>query len=606
MQTRKELKQKAKHNLKKHYLIFAALCLIAGFIGSEFNSSLTFITSTNEEADTADMSSSAIIGPKLGITDVIADVFSGNLEEGNRKASVLRADIVEQSKESGDPVFGRSRGVLSSLINSITSGSLLVNIAMALQSIFRSHNTMLAILIVLGMLVFCGGWFLTINVYPVISRRMFMEGRCYDNLHVHRSLFLLKIKRWIHAAATMLLSRIYLFLWSFTIIGGIIKHYSYYMVPYIVAENPDIPSRAAIKLSRQMMKGHKLECFVHTLTFIGWDLLGSITLGLVNILFTNPYKVAFFTEYYVQLRQLAKDDPIENSHLLNDDYLYVRAERKDLERVYSDVIAVTSQPKTSLNELKGIQRLFADVFGVTFRSSKQEQAYRRDQARRIRVAREIEALDGKVYPTRLSPFPSSQKREWIGSVHYIRHYSIWSIIMIFFILAFIGWLWEVSLHLITNGEFVNRGVLHGPWLPIYGTGSVLILLLLNKLRKYPLLEFISATALCGCVEYFTAYYLEMTHNGQKWWDYTGYYLNLDGRICAEGLLTFGIGGMLIVYVLAPILDNLIQKISRNILIPLCAALIILYSCDQLYSSEHPNTGKGITDYAFLITYYLEI
>lgn len=282
---------------------------------------------------------------------------------------------------------------------------------------------MLAILIVLGMLVFCGGWFLTINVYPVISRRMFMEGRCYDNLHVHRSLFLLKIKRWIHAAATMLLSRIYLFLWSFTIIGGIIKRYSYYMVPYIVAENPDIPSRAAIQLSRQMMKGHKLECFVHTLTFIGWDLLGSITLGLANILFTNPYKVAFFTEYYVQLRQLAKDDPIENSHLLNDDYLYVRAARKDLEKVYSDVIAVTSQQKTSLNELKGIQRLIADVFGVTFRSSKQEQAYRRDQARRIRVAREIEALDGKVYPTRLSPFPSSQNEN--GSAAY----TIYAIIL---------------------------------------------------------------------------------------------------------------------------------------------------------------------------------
>ena len=256
--------------------------------------------------------------------------------------------------------------------------------------------------------------------------------------------------------------------------------------------------------------------------------------------------------------------------------------------------------------MKGIQKFIADIFGVTFRSSKKEQAYRQDQARRIRVAREIEALESKAYPTRLSPFPSDEKREWIGSVHYIRHYSVWSVIMIFFTLAFIGWLWEVSLHLITDGEFVNRGVLHGPWLPIYGTGSVLILLLLNKLRKYPMLEFISATVLCGCVEYFTAYHLEMTHNGQKWWDYTGYYLNLDGRICAEGLLTFGLGGMLIVYVLAPILDNLIQKISRNILIPLCAALIILYSCDQLYSSKHPNTGKGITDYSASVTYHLEI
>ena len=606
MQTRKSLKQQAKLNLKKHYLIFAALCLIAGFIGSEFNSSLTIISSTNSEAAPSDVSSETVIGPKLGMGDVIADILSGNLEEGSQKASSLTASIVEQSKENGNPVLGRSRGVFSSLINSVTSGSLLVNIAMAVQSIIKSHNATVAILILFGALIFCGGWFLTINVYPVISRRMFLEGRCYDEVHVYRSLFLLKIKRWIRAASTMLLYRIFQYLWWITIIGGIIKHYSYYMVPYIVAENPDIPPRTAIRLSCRMMKGHKWECFVHTLTFIGWNILGFATLGLSNILFTNPYKVAFFTEYYAQLRQLAKDNQIENSHLLNDDYLYRKADRESLERVYSDVAAATAQQAAKLTELKGIQKFIADVFGVTFHSSKKEQAYRQDQARRIRVAREIEALESKAYPTRLSPFPSDEKREWIGSVHYIRHYSVWSVIMIFFTLAFIGWLWEVSLHLITDGEFVNRGVLHGPWLPIYGTGSVLILLLLNKLRKYPMLEFISATVLCGCVEYFTAYHLEMTHNGQKWWDYTGYYLNLDGRICAEGLLTFGLGGMLIVYVLAPILDNLIQKISRNILIPLCAALIILYSCDQLYSSKHPNTGKGITDYSASVTYHLEI
>ena len=55
--------------------------------------------------------------------------------------------------------------------------------------------------------------------------------------------------------------------------------------------------------------------------------------------------------------------------------------------------------------------------------------------------------------------------------------------------------------------------------------------------------------LCGVVEYFTSYYLEVTQ-GKKWWDYSGYFLNLNGRICAEGLLVFGVGGMAIVYALA--------------------------------------------------------
>lgn len=271
---------------------------------------------------------------------------------------------------------------------------------------------------------------------------------------------------------------------------------------------------------------------------------------------------------------------------------------KTLANTYPDIIAAASQPQITLSDLKGFQKFIADTFGVTFRRSKAEQAYEKDQARVTRIGREIAAAEGRVYPTRLSPFPSDAKREWIGTVHYIRHYSIWSIIVIFFALSFIGWIWEVSLHMITYGEFVNRGVLFGPWLPIYGTGSVLILLLLNKFRKNPPLEFISAITVCGLVEYFTGYYLEITHNGQRWWDYTGYYLNLHGRICAEGLLTFGLGGMLIVYVLAPVLDNLIQRISHRILIPLCVALIILFTCDECYSATHPNTGTGITDYAF--------
>ena len=52
-----------------------------------------------------------------------------------------------------------------------------------------------------------------------------------------------------------------------------------------------------------------------------------------------------------------------------------------------------------------------------------------------------------------------------------------------------GWLWEVGMHLVSYGEFVNRGALHGPWLPIYGTGAVLILTVLNRFRKNPALEF---------------------------------------------------------------------------------------------------------------------
>ena len=79
----------------------------------------------------------------------------------------------------------------------------------------------------------------------------------------------------------------------------------------------------------------------------------------------------------------------------------------------------------------------------------------------------------------------------------LRDYNIWSLILMFFIFSCIGWLWEVSLHLITDGVFVNRGAMHGPWLPIYGSGGILILTLLKKFRDKPYLCFILIFVLCG-------------------------------------------------------------------------------------------------------------
>lgn len=67
--------------------------------------------------------------------------------------------------------------------------------------------------------------------------------------------------------------------------------------------------------------------------------------------------------------------------------------------------------------------------------------------------------------------------------------KILNYILFFFVCAFIGWIWEIILTLIQTGNIVNRGVLHGPWLPIYGFGGVGILLLVGHLRKYPPLVF---------------------------------------------------------------------------------------------------------------------
>ena len=123
----------------------------------------------------------------------------------------------------------------------------------------------------------------------------------------------------------------------------------------------------------------------------------------------------------------------------------------------------------------------------------------------------------------------------------------------------------------------------------------LILILLKKFRSKPLLNFLCILIVCGILEYSTSYIMEM-NTGLKWWDYSGYFLNLNGRICAEGLMVFGIGGMGFIYILAPVFDNLIRKIKPAVTKIVCIFLLIVFFIDMVYSHFYPNTGEGITDY----------
>ena len=181
----------------------------------------------------------------------------------------------------------------------------------------------------------------------------------------------------------------------------------------------------------------------------------------------------------------------------------------------------------------------------------------------------------------------------IAEIGYQRTYSASSLILLFFIFSGMGWIWEVILHIIEDGMIINRGVLAGPWLPIYGAGGILILLLLKKWRRQPFHLFGMVMLLCGTIEYFTSVMLEMLF-GVRWWDYSDMLFQLRGRVCLEGLTIFGFGGLFIVYAAAPFLDNRIQKLSTQKRRILCMLLLLLFTGDLLYSFLNPNMGFGIT------------
>ena len=183
----------------------------------------------------------------------------------------------------------------------------------------------------------------------------------------------------------------------------------------------------------------------------------------------------------------------------------------------------------------------------------------------------------------------------IFNINYERDYSIITYILIFFVFSFIGWLWEALLHIFLYDDFVNRGVLYGPYLPIYGVGGVLILILFKKYRNNPFKVFIYSFFLCGIVEYMTGWFFE-TFMHVKYWDYSEYILNIQGRICLWVLAFFGIGGLFFTYILAPLLDDLFKKIKTNIKKIIVIILLSIFSIDLLYSVfVEPNSGAGITE-----------
>ena len=593
---RQGIKKKARKVVKSHYLLLVVLCLIAVMYGTEFSyvKDMTdglhsLITGQEVESGEKDVTLSNVTGGKK----VYEDLTKNDLEAGKEDA-----DKQMQEYEEGElgGIVGRQRGNLAPIVNVVSSGRLYVILVEGLRTIFDSSSSVATgIFIVLSMILSAFVWIFIKNMYQVVLRRAFLESRLYEKLPVGHLLHFKTAKRWKRTAMTLFLTEAFYVLWSFTIVGGIIKRYSYFLVPYIAAENPDIKPREAINLSRRMMNGHKWECFKIEFSFIGWMLLGFATFGGVELFYSLPYRIATFTEYYSVLRERAKAEGVEGTERLNDIYLFEKAEESFLRASYPDV----EEQKKYIDEhritLTGVHGWLVRNMGLWIGHTDQLADYEDLDSRRVQIAEERAAIKGRVYPQRLNPLMDSNATLEIRKLRYVRPYTIWSLILAFIFFSFIGWLWEVSLHLIKDGVLVNRGVFHGPWLPIYGGGLVMILIVLARFRKKPQVEIALIVVLCGIVEYFTSLFLELSA-GMRWWDYTGYFLNLNGRICAEGLLVFALGGAAVVYLAMPLLDSLWMKLNKKILVPLCIGLLAIFVADWIYSHYVPNVGEGITDY----------
>lgn len=178
-------------------------------------------------------------------------------------------------------------------------------------------------------------------------------------------------------------------------------------------------------------------------------------------------------------------------------------------------------------------------------------------------------------------------------LNYDRTYTNSSLMLIFILSSFTGWIWEGLLAFISDGTFVNRGFLLGPWLPIYGICCVLILVLLKRWRHRPLYTLTFTMVLCGSIQYISSIILETLFHA-KWWDFSHMLLNINGRACLEGLFIFGLIGLIVIYLVAPVVDELCQNLSPRIKHSFYFFFGVLFIMDFVRSCIIPNVGPGIT------------
>ena len=363
MRTRKQMKTAAKKNLKQHYFLFVLLCLAVSLLGGEL-----VMSGTPGEDMAEDMTpqtrvtfTDAIV---TSFTEFVVDVAEGKKEDREQRIREKEERYMEEAGRGGQEIFGRSRGVLASVVNKLASGAYLMTLLVGLRSLVGTDEVAVVVLLLGALALLCLFQVFVVGVCRTVAVRMFLEGRCYEKVPGQRIWFLLRVKKWCHVAVANFVTDLFLFLWGLTVIGGVIKSYSYHLVPYLLAENPSMKTLEAITLSRRLMKGHKWECFVLELSFLGWDLLGILTLGAANILFGAPYKMAVMAEYYAGLRRLGIQNRVEGAELMDDRYLFAHADKYTLKNEYADIEREYGA-QTELPRLKGIQGFLAETFGVT-------------------------------------------------------------------------------------------------------------------------------------------------------------------------------------------------------------------------------------------------
>lgn len=152
---------------------------------------------------------------------------------------------------------------------------------------------------------------------------------------------------------------------------------------------------------------------------------------------------------------------------------------------------------------------------------------------------------------------------------------------------------EVTQGYVRHKKFVNRGFLIGPYCPIYGYGTIAMTLLLKGYADDPIVLFVMAIVICSILEYTTSFVMEKLFK-IRWWDYSNRKFNINGRICLETMIPFGILGCLMIYFVNPFMFAIIDMIPSNLINIIAVILFIIYLVDNAISITIISNLKDIT------------
>ena len=156
--------------------------------------------------------------------------------------------------------------------------------------------------------------------------------------------------------------------------------------------------------------------------------------------------------------------------------------------------------------------------------------------------------------------------------------TYFQICLYFLVYSFGGWVVEVIFHAVALGKVINRGFLNGPVCPIYGVGMVGILYALEPLKDNAIVLFIGGVVICSVLELFTGWILDKIFR-MRWWDYSENRFNIGGYICLEFSIKWGLGSMIMVNMIHPMIYGVVSKIPLMVIYALLVIFAIAFIID---------------------------